>query len=136
MKLKYKYFAIDFDGTIAYDDYPNVGNLNPGAKYVMKKIKELGGEIAIWTCRTDKAMQDAKDFLDKNNIPYDYFNSPFPHNVNEYGGDHSRKIFADVYIDDRAFPFCGKPIDWMEVQEMIFDYKGESELNEYFWCKS
>lgn len=121
MKLKYKYFAIDFDGTIAYDAYPEIGSLIPGAKETMAKIRELGGQIAIWTCRTHQAREDAKEFLKTNGIKYDKFNEPFDENVNQYGGDHARKIFADVYIDDRAFPFCGKPIDWMEVQEMIFE---------------
>lgn len=123
MELKFKYFAIDFDGTIAYDAYPNVGELIPGAKETMLKIKELGGEIAIWTCRTDQWAQDAKDFLDKNDIPYDYFNQPFDHHVNIYGGDNSRKIYADCYIDDRSVQFGCQPVDWEFVKDTIFKYE-------------
>lgn len=123
MELKFKYFAIDFDGTIAYDAYPNVGKLIPGAKETMQKIKELGGEIAIWTCRTDQWAQDAKDFLDKNEIPYDYFNKPFDHHVNIYGGDNSRKIYADCYIDDRSVQFGCEPVDWCIVQKAIYKYE-------------
>jgi hypothetical protein len=88
----------------------------------MIKIKELGGKIAIWTCRTDQWAQDAKDFLDKNGIPYDKFNKPFDEHVNLYGGDNSRKVFADVYIDDRSIHFGGKTVDWYLLQDMIFGY--------------
>jgi hypothetical protein len=122
MKLKHKFFAIDFDGTIAYDAYPGIGNIIPGAKETMLKIKELGGEIAIWTCRTHAAKENAKKFLDANNIPYDKFNEPFDANVNEYGGDHARKIFADVYIDDRSIHLEGKPVNWEDIQKNIFTY--------------
>lgn len=120
MKLKHKLFCIDFDGTIAYDAWPGVGELIPGAKETMLKIKELGGEIAIWTCRTDEHAQNAKDFLDKNGIPYDYFNKPFAEHVNIYGGDNSRKIFSDVYIDDRCILWEGGPVNWEKVQNLIF----------------
>jgi hypothetical protein len=120
MKLKFKYYCIDFDGTIACDAYPEIGDLIPGAKETMEKIKELGGEIAIWTCRTHDAADNAKAFLEKHNIPYDKFNKPFDENVNIYGGDHSRKIFADCYIDDRSVQFGCKPVDWKIVQDAIF----------------
>lgn len=123
MKLKYKYFAIDFDGTIAYDAYPNIGRLIPGAKETMLKIKELGGEIVIWTCRTDQWATDAVNFLNMHNIPYDKFNKPFDEHVNIYGGDNSRKIYADCYIDDRSLHFQQQPVDWNDVQSFIFEYE-------------
>jgi ribonucleotide monophosphatase NagD (HAD superfamily) len=121
MKLKYKYVAVDFDGTIAYDEYPGIGDLIPGAKETMQRIKELGGEIAIWTCRTGEAASNAENFLIDNNIPYDYFNKPFSHNVNEYGGDYSRKIFASIYIDDRCVLWNGNPVNWFIIQNLIFE---------------
>lgn len=134
MKLKHKYFAIDFDGTIAYDAYPNIGKLIPGAKETMAKIKELGGEIVIWTCRTHQAKEDAKKFLDDNGIIYDKFNEPFDANVNEYGGDHARKIFADVYIDDRSIHLEGKPVDWDDIHNNIFLYDEEFNDGDTIEC--
>lgn len=122
MKLKHKLFCIDFDGTIAYDAYPEIGELIPGAKETMIKIKELGGEICVWTCRTHQAAIDAVTFLNMNDIPYDKFNEPFDDNVNEYGGDHSRKLFSDVYIDDRCILFKERGyVDWSLIQHLIFE---------------
>lgn len=122
MKLKHKFFCIDFDGTIAYDAYPEIGGLIPGAKETMTKIKELGGEILLWTCRTHQAAIDAVNFLNMHNIPYDKFNKPFDENINIYGGDHSRKVFADVYIDDRCILWKEKGyVDWYSIQHLIFE---------------
>lgn len=122
MKLKYKYFVIDFDGTIAYDSYPNIGELIPGAKETILKIKELGGEIAIWTCRSGESAINAKNFLIENNIPFDYFNKPFKHYMDLYGEgkDNTRKIYGDIYIDDKSLHFGGKAVDWEYVIDNIF----------------
>lgn len=119
-KLKFKYFAIDFDNTIAYDAHPNIGELISGAKECITKIKELGGEICIWTCRTGEQELMVKEFLDKNNIPYDKINESFDESVEQYGGD-SRKVFADIYIDDRTLLFQGQPVDWNIVDNYIFE---------------
>lgn len=135
MKLKYKYFAIDFDGTIAYDAYPNIGELIPGAKETMAKIRELGGQIVIWTCRTDEALENAIKFLADNGIEYDKFNESFDHNVNLYGND-TRKVYADIYIDDRSLHFQQQPVDWSLVEEIIFTYESsEWEIGDRIECE-
>lgn len=120
LKLKYQYFAVDFDNTIAYDAYPKIGDLIPGAKETLELIKDLGGHILIWTCRTDKYLENAIAFLDKNKIPYDCVNESFSENVNFYGGD-TRKCYADVYIDDRCILWkdYGGVVDWNIVRQLI-----------------
>jgi hypothetical protein len=125
MKLKHKLFAIDFDNTIAYDAYPRIGKLIPGAKETMLKIKELGGSISIWTCRTGEQEMAVRLFLDKNEIPYDHVNESFEENRIMYDGD-SRKIYADCYIDDRSVHFGQQPVDWKIVSQLIFKLE-ESE---------
>jgi ribonucleotide monophosphatase NagD (HAD superfamily) len=122
MKLKFKYFAIDFDGTIAYDAYPEIGDLIPGAKETMEKIKELGGSIIIWTCRSGEHEELVKKYLHENNIPYDKFNEPFDENLAIYGGENPRKCFSDVYIDDRCILFKERGyVDWASIQHLIFE---------------
>lgn len=116
-KLKYKYIAIDFDGTIVRNDYPKIGMLMPDAVRVIRKIKEHGGKIAIWTCRTGLHQKLVKKFLDHVGIPYDVINENFPERIMQYGND-SRKISADVYIDDLCI-FC-KKIDWREIEKLLF----------------
>lgn len=117
-KLKFKLFAIDFDDTIAYSDFPDILGVRPHALRVMEKIKEHGGIIMVWTARSD--LKPVKDFLDFSMIPYDGINEDFEEVAAEYEGQ-SRKIFADVYIDDRNLETrLNGGIDWLEIERMIF----------------
>ena len=66
--------AIDFDGTIVEDTWPTIGNLRPDVLRVIKRLRDNGDNIVIWTCRQGKDLSDAIKFLDKNDIPYDAIN--------------------------------------------------------------
>ena len=46
--------AIDFDGTIATDSFPEVGTLIKDADRIIQKLYEEGHDIIINTCRTGK----------------------------------------------------------------------------------
>lgn len=92
-------FAIDFDGTIVRHKFPEIGEIIPDAVEAMRQIKDLGHHIIIWTCRAGDTLKEAIDFLNANNIPYDCVNQNLPWHITHYNND-SRKIFADIYIDD------------------------------------
>lgn len=93
-------FAIDFDGTIVTDKYPEIGDIIPEALDGMNELKKYGHKIIIWTCRSDNKLVEMKDFLMVNNIPFDYINENCPVKV-AYYNNNSRKVGADYYIDDR-----------------------------------
>lgn len=119
MTLKYKHIAIDWDGTIVEDGaYPDAGIFKPHVVKVLKRIWDECGEIVIWTCRNgDEQIATIEKKLASVGI-FDYkINQPFDHFTNIYGGDNARKIFADVYIDDRAI---GAVIDWYEIERQLF----------------
>ena len=105
MKAEHVIIAIDFDGTICTVDYPEIGREREGAKEFINKLYEEGYAIVINTCRTDegefKAAQMARDFLKIRGINYHTFNENLPHLLEIYGCD-TRKISADVYIDDKC----------------------------------
>ncbi|RPK20012.1 hypothetical protein [Paenibacillus xylanexedens] len=117
MKLKYQTIAIDFDGTIAYEDYPEIGGFKPHAERVLKKIIDHGGKIIIWTCRTGDQAEKVKAMLVSAGIKFEAFNDNLS-DGREMFPDNSRKVFADVYIDDRA-NFI-KEIDWLWVEQNLF----------------
>lgn len=119
--LSYKTIAIDFDGTIAYEAYPEIGGFKPHAERVMKKIKQHGGKIIIWTCRTGEQAEQVKQMLVNAGIEFDEFNSNLKEKRSMFPDD-SRKVFADVYIDDRA-NFI-KEIDWLWVESNLFRRSG------------
>jgi hypothetical protein len=115
--MKYKYYAIDFDGTIVEDAFPKIGKLKPHVIRVMKRIVNSGGRIAINTCRCGKYAYAAQGFLDACSIPYHTFNET-DRKIIEMYADNPRKLSADVYIDDKNI-FCND-IDWLAIEKEIF----------------
>lgn len=113
--MKNLILAIDFDGTIATDSFPEVGELRENADVVIRKLYEDGHSIIINTCRTGKYEGLAEYFLQKNNIPYHFINSNLPRVIESYKQD-CRKISADIYIDNRCI--LGIPT-WDEIYEII-----------------
>ncbi len=92
--------AIDFDGVIVDECWPEIGPLVPGAVWAVQAIDRAGNWIVINTCRSGRLADEAKAFLVRNDIPFDAFNENLDHRSQRFGGD-CRKISADVYIDDR-----------------------------------
>lgn len=113
--------AIDFDGTLARDRWPEIGELRPGAKKVINWLKKRGHTLILYTCREGVYLAKAHIFLEKHGIKFDYYNENTEGRIWEYGGD-CRKISADLYIDDKALFFPGWWIVpfvvlWMEWRE-------------------
>jgi len=100
--------AIDFDGTIVEHDFPRIGKLMEGAKEVINEWYDKGYYILVWTCRNnnepdhpewDQAPISAvRQFLLDNGVKFHGINQQQP-GLGFYL--ESRKIFANVYIDDR-----------------------------------
>ncbi len=103
--------GVDFDGTIVQHEYPEIGPIKPGAKEALKAFKKAGHQIFIWTCRHGEEEREVRQFLLKNNIPFDTINTPIP------GSDlGTRKIYADIYIDDKGLRFDD---NWDELRKLI-----------------
>ena len=94
--------AVDFDGTIVEDAYPRVGKPMPFALETIKMLQADGHRIILWTYRNGKALQDAEEFMIKSGIPPYAVNRSYPEEES-HPNDVSRKINADVFIDDRNF---------------------------------
>lgn len=91
--------AVDLDGTLAQEMEPfdpeQIGEPRKGARKWMKKFKDAGARIIIFTVRGDEEM--VADWLQDHDIPYDFIN----YNPDQPEGS-SDKVIADVYWDDRA----------------------------------
>jgi hypothetical protein len=106
--------AIDFDGTIVGNDFPDIKGLKPHAKETIIKLKNDGHYIIIWTCRGEVSLNEARSFLKKEDIPFDSINQPAPFEL--IGFTPFPKVFADVYVDDKnlgGFP------GWLETYNII-----------------
>lgn len=102
--------AVDFDGTIVTNAFPDIGQLRAGAADTLRRWKDKGWRIIIWTCRGGEAEDACRRFLDRHDIPYDTINE----NVADLWFETSRKVYADVYIDDRAHG----SIDWEQLADL------------------
>lgn len=102
--------SIDFDGVICKENWPEVGELLPGAKEVIQKWVKDGHTIIINTLRENEYADMAKEFLLDNDIHYHYFNQNTCDGIRKYYD--SRKIAADVYIDDRGLMERVHGVDW------------------------
>lgn len=123
--MRYKLFVIDFDGTIVDSQFHEIIGLKPHAKRVINRIYENGGEIGIWTCRTEEYLQACKEYLDMNGIKYHCINETLP-TVRGQWGEDGRKIWGHVYIDDGGiYAHMNNGIDWLQIEEWIFE--GEND---------
>lgn len=107
--------AVDFDGTLAKNAYPEIGEPMPGAVEAMQRLKAEGHYLIVWTCRTGELLKDAVNWLLVHNIPFDRINDHNPENLAEYG-EGGLKIYADVYIDDKNLGGFG---GWFEAMKTL-----------------
>ena len=90
--------AVDFGGTIVTHKYPAIGKEIPFAIDVLVRLQEEGHKVILWTVREGQCLQDAIDFCGKRGLTFYAVNSEYPDGA--WSSSGSRKISADVYIDD------------------------------------
>ena len=93
--------AVDFDGTLCECKFPDIGAPIPPVIEYVKRLRAAGNIIILWTCRTGQNLTDAVTWCKQQGLTFDYINENVKQNVEQYGGG-TRKIFADVYIDDKT----------------------------------
>jgi hydroxymethylpyrimidine pyrophosphatase-like HAD family hydrolase len=109
--------AVDFDGTIVEHTYPEIGKEKLFAFRTLKELEKMGASLILWTFRTGKELDEAVEFCRKNGIEFYAVNKNYPEEI--YDESVSRKINADIYIDDKnigGFP------GWSEIWQMLFPY--------------
>ena len=105
-----------FQHPTAASHFPPCGTIKPNAKEVINELYDAGHEIIIWTCRCDEPAEMAKQFLDGHGIKYHKFNEHMDRLIEQYGND-TRKIWADIYIDDKQLG--GLPDCWLEIHNIL-----------------
>ena len=95
--------AVDFDGTLVADAFPAIGReLAPMCKLV-RELHSRGVKVILWTSRTGEHLENAINWCKEHNVPLDAVNQNIPE-VIELTGYDTRKVFADVYVDDKSCP--------------------------------
>jgi len=106
--------AVDFDGTIVENRYPDIGPELPFAIESLKKIQNRGEhQLILWTVREGPLLEAAVEFCRSKGLEFYAHNQNHPDS--EMGGQ-SRKLNADLFIDDRNLG--GLP-DWGLIYRMV-----------------
>ncbi len=107
--------AVDFDGTIVEHKYPEIGETMLFAFETLKALQKEGHQLILWTYRSGKELEEAVEFCKKNGLEFYAVNKNYPEEKFDENKT-SRKILADIYIDDRN---VGGFLGWSEIWKMI-----------------
>jgi hypothetical protein len=129
--------AIDFDGTIVEDAYPDIGKPMLFAFETMKELHKQNHQLILWTYRSGEELEDAVEFCRENGVEFYAVNQSYPEEIFDPGS--SRKIHAHIFIDDRNIGgFPGWSMIWQmlndgteEGQNLFFDNQGD--IKPGFW---
>jgi hypothetical protein len=116
--------AVDFDGTIVEHKYPAIGKELLFAFETLRELQKQKHQLILWTYRSGKELDEAVEFCKERGIEFYAVNKNYPEE--EYDESISRKIDADVYIDDRnlgGFP------GWSAVWQMLNSGEGPASTN-------
>jgi hydroxymethylpyrimidine pyrophosphatase-like HAD family hydrolase len=117
--------AIDFDGTIVEHRYPAIGRTRPLAFKVLKALQERNHRLILWTYRSGSKLEEAVEFCRSHGVEFYAVNKNFPEE--EWHEDDSRKILADLYIDDRNL---GGIPSWEDIFKIICPGEEMNSVNE------
>ncbi|MBR5576672.1 MAG: hypothetical protein IKW22_05290 [Bacteroidaceae bacterium] len=116
--------AVDFDGTIVTHEYPQIGSELPLAIPTLKRLKEDGHKLILWTVREGDLLDDAVLWCRERGLEFYAVNKEFPEedvkNVH-----YSRKPKVDIWIDDRN---VGGLPDWGTIYRIIKENRTYNEI--------
>ena len=98
--------AVDFDGTIVEHKYPAIGRELPFAIETLRKLQSDRHKLILWTVREGGLLEEE----------FYAVNRDYPEEERDRNNHFSRKLKADVFIDDRNLG--GLP-DWGTIYEMV-----------------
>lgn len=107
--------AVDFDGTIVEDRYPEIGKERPFAIATLKQLSKDGHKLVLWSVREGKRLEQAVKWCEERGVRFFAVNR-------DYEDDeltsmhHSHKVKADIFIDDRN---VGGLPDWGTIYQLI-----------------
>ena len=118
--------AVDFDGTIVEDAYPRIGKPKIFAFETLKMLESKNHRLILWTYRHGPRLQEAVDFCKEHGIEFYAVNKSYPEEAFDEA-ESSRKINADLFIDDRNI---GGFLGWGEIYQLIEGNK-DALMNEH-----
>ena len=114
-----KVIAIDFDGTLCENAWPEIGQEHEDIIEFAKYEQKNGAALILWTCRCGELLDAAVEWCRARGLEFDAVNENLPERVAQYGGTESRKVLADEYWEDKGFDIWTLHTRWYVVQNRI-----------------
>ena len=112
--------AVDFDGTIVQDRYPEIGNERIFATQTLRALIQEGHQLVLWTVRQGEELEEAVEWCRQRGVEFYAVNKDYPDEDVEKNCHYSRKLKVDIFIDDRN---VGGLPDWGTIYEIIHNRK-------------
>ena len=97
-----KAIAIDFDGCLCANAYPDIGAPNWEIIVAAAAEQIAGAGLILWTCREGELLENALEACARWGLHFDAVNDSLPSWKQFYGND-TRKGGATEYWDDKAY---------------------------------
>jgi hydroxymethylpyrimidine pyrophosphatase-like HAD family hydrolase len=96
-----KIIAVDFDGTIVKNKYPDIGEPKTEVIAALLEEQRRGAKLILWTCRRDKELTEAVRWCEGHGLMFAAVNEGLSETEELYVGE-TRKVYADEYWDDKG----------------------------------
>ncbi|MBQ8047181.1 MAG: hypothetical protein IJ196_04570 [Prevotella sp.] len=117
--------AVDFDGTIVEDRYPEIGPERLFATETLRMLIKERHQLILWTVREGQQLEEAVAWCRERGVEFWAVNRDYPEEREGNNNHFSRKIKADLWIDDRN---VGGLPDWGQIYQMVHDGVKWSDL--------
>ncbi|MBP3785787.1 MAG: hypothetical protein J6I32_07155 [Bacteroidaceae bacterium] len=118
--------AVDFDGTIVEHRYPEIGKERPFATLTLKQLIADGHRLILWTVREGKLLDEAVEWCRQRGVEFYAVNRDYEEETQDNNNHYSRKIKANLFIDDCN---VGGLPDWGVIYEVV---KRRSTFEDYY----
>lgn len=94
--------AIDFDGCLCANAYPDIGAPNWEIIVAAAAEQIAGAGLILWTCREGELLENALEACARWGLHFDAVNDSLP-SWKKFYGNETRKVGATEYWDDKAY---------------------------------
>ena len=104
-------YAVDFDGTLCTNKWPDIGIANIKLIEFLKSERRNGNKVILYTMREGNLLDAAVGWCEDLGLEFDAVNDNLPELKDRFK-NNPRKIYADYYIDDHnAICDIGIPLE-------------------------
>ena len=93
--------AVDFDGTLVTDKFPEIGEPIEKTWENVFKAQSKGAKIILWTSRDNERLKAAVEYCTSRGLHFDAINDNLDECKILFNND-TRKVYANEYWEDKA----------------------------------